>query len=220
MFDKKLIEKVCNLTCTKTELADINVEKINYDTENPFKKYYSFAVIKGAIEKYISKKWDDQTLAHWAYLYDWILEGGFEENMVDNLDTFELFMKDVITEHLDGLSFFDAEYDEDDETNIYQWLQLFENYDRIWQTRKGWKAVFAIVGVCDEENESQYVALFNDTTKEYMIMHSNFLENGCSDECFKYVERKKFIKFVDLLKNKNYSLLSCLEKFYYQEIEG
>ena len=96
MFDKKLIEKVCNLTCTKTELADINVEKINYDTDNPFKKYYSFAVIKGAIEKYISKKWDDQTLAHWAYLYDWILEGGFEENVVDNLDTFELFMKDVI----------------------------------------------------------------------------------------------------------------------------
>jgi hypothetical protein len=49
MYDKELIQRVCNLTCLKEEVVR-NQTTIKYDTEHPFKKYYSLSTIKGAIE--------------------------------------------------------------------------------------------------------------------------------------------------------------------------
>ena len=63
MYDKEMIRKVCDLTCPKEEVVR-NQTTIKYDTEHPFKTYYNVSTITGAITKYISKEWDDQTLAH------------------------------------------------------------------------------------------------------------------------------------------------------------
>ena len=82
MYDKELIEKVCTLTCSKSDV-DRDQTTVKYDTEYPFRKYYSIEIIKGAIEKFLSGEWDAQTLAGWACIYDWILCGGFEDSVID-----------------------------------------------------------------------------------------------------------------------------------------
>ena len=186
MYDKELIQRVCNLTCLKEEVVR-NQTTIKYDTEHPFKKYYSFSTIKGAIEKYISNEWDDQTLAHWACIYCWILSGGFDDNLTDDLNSFETFFKDFITWDLDGLSFFSAE---DEEPNdMQEIIALFEDYDHIWQTRNEWEVVYAMIGPFAKENEDQYALLVNNTKKEYMIMYSDHLKNGYEDEHFHFVSQ-------------------------------
>ena len=215
MYDKELIQRVCNLTCLKEEVVR-NQTTIKYDTEYPFRKYYSFSTIKGAIEKYISNDWYDQTLAHWACIYCWILSGGFDDNLKDDLNSFETFFKDFITWDLDGLSFFSTE---DEEPNdMQQSITLFEHYDHIWQTRNEWTALYAMIGPFAEENEAQYVLLVNNTKKEYMIMYSDHLENGYEDEYFHFVSQDEYVALVEQLKKDGYTMLSCSEEYYYMEI--
>ena len=216
MYDKELIRKVCDLTCSKEEVVR-NQTTIQYDTEQPFRKYYSVATITGAIQKYISGEWDAQTLSHWACIYCWILCGGFAENSkTEDLDTFERFFRDVITWDLDGLSFFDKK---DTDFDIRECLVLYEDYDHIWQTRDEWKAVYAMIGPFAKENGDQYVALINDKRKEYMIIYSDHLKNGFEDERFKFVSQKQYIALINELKNAGYRILSCSEEFYYMDVE-
>ena len=217
MYDKDLIQRVCELACTKDDVVR-NASELKYETEHSFVKYYSFNSIKGAIEKFISNEWDDKTLAQWACIYCWVLLGGCNENITENLNSFERFLRDVITWDLDGLSFFDAEYDEDPIKCIRNTIQLFEDYDHIWQTRDEWKVVYAMIGPYDEHNGEQWVALINDLKKEYMIMNTDHLENGFEDERFKFVIEVDFIELIERLKNSGYNILSCAEESYYEEI--
>ena len=60
MYDRELIQKVCALKCSKEEVVR-NQTTIKYDTAHPFKTYYNVSTITGAINKYISNEWDDQT---------------------------------------------------------------------------------------------------------------------------------------------------------------
>lgn len=214
MKNNELIRKVCELTCVKKEVL-INQTTVKYDTDNPFTKYYSLSTIKGAIEKYLSKEWDDQTLSHWACLYCWILSGGFKDKAKENLNSFEQFIKNCITWELDGLSFFDSEGEEQGE--MQEWVELFENYDHIWQTRKDWKAVYT-EGPYAKENGDQYVLLINEKTKEYMIAGSDYLDNGYEDGYFKFVSPKEHLAVVKRLKNEGYSILKCVEDYYYEEM--
>lgn len=39
MYDKDLIQRICDLTCTSNDVI-INQTTIKYDTEHPFRKYY------------------------------------------------------------------------------------------------------------------------------------------------------------------------------------
>lgn len=214
MFDKELIQKVCDLTCSKKDIVR-NQTTIKYDTNQPFKKYYNGSVIIGAIKKYTSNEWDDQTLKYWACIYCWILCGGFDDNIVEELNSLEDFFKEVITWDLDGLSFLSSDDDEQDMSND---IKIFEAYDYIWQTRKEWKAVYSMIGSSAKENNDQYVALINDTSRKYMIIHSNHLDNGFEDEYFKFVTQKDYISLIEQLKNNDYQILSCSEDFYYSEI--
>ncbi len=215
MYDRELIQKVCALTCSKEEVVR-NQTTIKYDTAHPFKTYYNVSAITGAINKYISNEWDDQTLAHWACIYCWILSGGFDDNITEDLNTLEGFFRDVVTWGLDGLSFFSAE--DYDLQKMHECIKLFECYDHIWQTRKQWRAVYAIIGPFAKENGYQYVALINDTTKEYMIIHSDHLENGFEDEYFKFITQAEYILLIEQLKNSGYQILSCSEEYYYRDI--
>lgn len=75
-----------------------------------------------------------------------------------------------------------------------------------------------MVGPNAEFNQDQYVVLINDTTKEYIIIYSDYLENGFEDEYFQYVSEKKFIHLIEQLKEKKYTILRYSEGFYYDEI--
>ena len=216
MYDKELIQKICNLTCSKEEVVR-NQTKIKYDTEHPFEAYYNVSTITGAINKYISNEWDDQTLAHWACIYCWILLGGCDyQNIKEDLNTLEGFFRDVVTWDLDGLSFFSAE--DNDSQDMRETIKIFECYDHIWQTRKQWRAVYAMIGPFAEENGDQYVALINDTAKEYMIIYSDHLKNGFEDGYFKFIKQEEYVSLIEQLKNSGYQILSCSEEYYYMEI--
>ena len=217
MYDKELIQKVCGLTCTKNEVVRSQTT-IKYDTEHPFRKYYGLSTIKGAIEKYISNEWDDQTLSHWACIYCWILSGGFDDNVIDDLNSFERFFKDFITWDLDGLSFFSA--DDGEPHEMQEMIELFERYDHIWKTRDEWKVVYAMIGSFAEENEDQYALLVNNIKKEYMIMYSDHLKNGYEDECFHFISQDGYIALVEQLTKDGYTVLSCSEEYYYKEINN
>lgn len=217
MYDKELINKVCKLTFSKEELYR-NQTTINYDIEYPFKKYYDMNVIIGAINKYLSKEWDDVTLAHWCCIYNWILRGGFHNDLKEDLNPLEEFLKDVISWDLDGLSFFN----EDDylEEDISKWIENYRNFDHVWQTRNEWSGVYSPIGINDKINGDQYVLLINEKRKEYIIIFSSHLSNNYKNqnEYLKYTSKNKFIKLIEKLKEEKYSIVNWSEEYYCLEL--
>ena len=219
MFDKELIERICNLTCTKEDVCR-NQTTIKYDYEYPFEKYYDINVIVGAINKYISKEWDDETLAGWCCIYNWILCGGFNRNVKEDLNSLEQYLFDDLSWSLDGLSFFDADtYFEESEDEIFDIINGYKNWNHIWQTRNDWKGVYATIGEYDKTNESQYVLLINEKLKEYIILFSEHLSNNYKhqNDKLKYTTKNKFVKLVDKVK-KDYTRLSGSEKYSYFDL--
>lgn len=220
MYDKDLIEKICNLTCSKEDVCR-NQTSINYDNEYPFRKYYDVKIIIGAINKYISKEWDGQTLARWCCIYNWILCGGFSNNLKEDLNPLETFLFDDLSWSLDGLSFFDEDtYFEESEDEIYNIIEGFNDWDHIWQTRDSWKGIYATIGKFDMINGDQYVLLINENLKEYMILFSaGHLSNNYKhqNEYLRYTTKNKFVKMVEKVK-KEYKIISYAEKSYYSDL--
>lgn len=218
MYDKELIEKVCTLTC-KPEEININQTSIRYDLDYPFKKYYNADIIIGAINKYILKEWDDVTLANWCCIYDWILCGGFDDDLKERLNPLETFLMNIISWDLDGLSFFNEDIDEGSD-EAYEWIEFYKNIDHVWQTREGWKGVYAPIGEYDKVNGQQYVVIINDSLKEYMIIFSEHLNNSykCQNEFLKYTTKNKFVRLIKKLEELGYSNIKCSENWYYQEL--
>ena len=220
MYDKELIEKVCNLTCSKEEVCR-DQTTINYDVDHPFEKYFDVNIIIGALNKYISKEWDETTLAHWFCIYDYIICGGFSDDLKEDYNPLERFITEVISWDLDGLSFFDEEAYLDDGINtIYGWIEWYKNIDHIWKTRDSWHGVYAAIGEYDSENRQQYVLLINDKLKKYMIIFSDFLRNNYKHQngYLRYTTKNKFAKLEEKL-SKDYKNLSCDEDSFKEELE-
>lgn len=127
MFNKKLFESICNLTCEKEDFNfnPANRRKVKYDLEDPFIKYYSYDSIVRAFNKYINKEWDDKTLAHWFCVYGWILNGGFSSKTKSSLNLVEELITFIISDYLDGMSFFKEEYylNNEDNTPIENYIK-------------------------------------------------------------------------------------------------
>ena len=214
MYDKALIQRVCDLTCSRDDVIR-NQTTIQYDTVEPFKKYYSIITIKGAIEKFISQEWDDRTLAHWACIYSWVLTGGCSNTTAEHLTPLQRFLDRVIVWDLDGLSFFCVSGDEDHVKLLRDTMQVFENYDHILKTCEEWRIFDATIGPHDEDNGARWVLLINDTKTEYMILYS---DRVCEDAFFNRVKAEEFIRLVEDLKSTGYTVLTCSEEYYYDEI--
>lgn len=214
MFDKQLIDSICDLTC---EPAAINgrQDKIKYDTEFPFEKYYDVNAIVGAIEKYKAGQWSADTLAGWACSYCWILAGGFDKDVKENFNPFEQYLVWTLLDDLDGLSFLDECLE--DIKSIDSWIDFYRIFDHIWQTRECWYGIYAPVGALDELNSDQYVLIRNDCEKEYMIVFSNGLPNNYKhqDPQLKYTTARKLLSNIDDLKAKGYTILPCAEEYLY-----
>ena len=219
MFDKDLIEKICKLTCTKDDVCR-NQSTINYDIDNPFCKYYDINIIIDAINKYISKDWDDQMLAGWFCIYNWILFGGFNNKVNEDFNPLEKYLIEDLSWFLDGLAFFDKDnYFEESEDEIYDITNKLKHWDHIWQTRNEWKGIYATIGKNDKINGQQYVLLINDNLKEYMILFSIHLTNNYKNqnEYLKYTTRNKFVKLVEEIKDK-YKIITYSEDLYYSDL--
>ena len=205
MCDKDLIYKVCSLTCSKQDLC-IDYTTVNYDTDYPFNKYYNVNTIIGAIKKYLSKQWDDKTLANWCCWYNWILCGGFNKNLKENLNPLEEFLKGVISDSLDGLSFFDEDFLEGKTDIVYKWLEEFKNLDYILQTQKDWVGFYSTIGQFDYYNGEQHVVLINDSKKEYIIIFSENLKNNYKHQSkyLKFTSKNKFVKLFNFFNSSSF----------------
>ncbi|MBQ2738463.1 MAG: hypothetical protein IJF38_07210 [Clostridia bacterium] len=219
MYDKDLIERVCSLSCSRDDVARSQTA-VKYDTEHPFKKYYSLNTVKGACDKYLRREWDDRFLANFACIYLWVLSGGFDDGVVEDLSSIESFLKDLIVDDLDSLSFFYEDYTDDEpRENIKERIKLFESYDYILATQSSWRAVYAMIGPFAEENGDQFVMLINDNAKEYMIIYSDFIDNGYADARFSFVSADEHIALEKKLRSDGYTLLSHSEEYYYSVTE-
>ena len=74
MFNKQKFEKIITGKISQEELYSYNdLEKIEYDLDKPFNKYYNFKYIENIVEKCLNKKITVKYLAKWANIYNWIL---------------------------------------------------------------------------------------------------------------------------------------------------
>ena len=223
MLDKDFIKRICDLSCSKRDTHK-KIKNIEFDTENPFKKYYSISTITGAISKYLSGDWDAKTLSGWAFIYYCILLGGHidDENTIDDANTLERFVINTIIWNFSELYTFDAEAEGIEEDEAYKCMleaiKHYESYDNIWQTRNNWTAIYSKSS--DEEVDSIYIALVNHTSKEYLITitSSLHLEPGFEDEYFEFVTKEEHIEKIEQLKTAGYKSLSCSKDYYYEEI--
>ncbi len=199
MYDKELIEKICNLTCNKKE---VNNESIKYDFDNPFKKYYSVETILKAINKYLNKKWSDVFLARWACTYMYILCGGYKDEVVEELNQIEWLVKELIVWNLDGISFFDNSLKDD----LDDWIKSFKSLDLVFKTSSKWKGL----------NDDSYVVLVNDEERQYIICISDFLDEEYDDKYIKHISEEDQIRRVNGLEKAGYTLLGCDEKYYFE----
>ena len=88
MYKKELLKKICDISCSSNELDEFvsQINKNEYDSDNPFEKYYDVDRLIVAIDKYNSKEIDAKFLAHWMNAYNWIVMGGFKR-MEDTAET-------------------------------------------------------------------------------------------------------------------------------------
>ncbi len=217
MFDKELIKKICDVTCLEDEVRR-NQTTIKYDTQYPFKKYFSLDSIVKAIGMYTSNKWNDITLASWFCIYNWIICGGFSDDLKEDLTPLEELLKEVISWDLDGLSFFDVSMPEGN-IDFRDDIQLFKDFLHILNTINDWRCYYACVGLECKWNNENYIVLINDKTKEYMIISSSFLEIEYSDDIFHHLKDKEFVQLTKELKSKKYKSLSHSEYWYNQVIK-
>ena len=218
MYDKSLIERVCNLTCISEDIVRSQTS-IKYDIAYPFKKYYDMKTAIRAIKKCISKEWDDTMLSHWFCIYNWIICGGFDDNLKEDLTPIEDFLKEIISWDFDGMAFFDASYIEEDITEyLNDVIQECENLDYIWQTRNEWKLFFSDVGELAKINEDHYALLINDSKKRYTIIHTDYFHYATPAESFKYIAENEFNALVEQLKADEYEIISYSEEFYYDSV--
>ena len=215
MYDKKLIEKICNLTCTEEDVH-IDQTSISYDIDQPFRKYYNFSTIESAIKKYLNHEWSDSLLSGWACIYSWILAGGFDDNVQENFNDIECMIVDTILWDLDGLSFFDNSLldDEDSPIDLNQWIEDYRSLDSVLQSVDSWTAFTSKIGPYAEYNDDRFTLLVNDTTKEYIIIYHFFGESD--DYSLELIDEKEHLNKVLSLEKAGYTLLPYSEEEYFE----
>lgn len=191
MFDKELFKKICEVSCGADELEKftIGMDKKEFDSDNPFAKYYDVGEIICAIEKYQKKEIDAKFLSNWSNAYDWIIMGGFKIESKDNSVSLKDLLIFEISDWLDSLSFFDGD---EDFYNLEDYKNTFKVLDGVLQDVNDCEAIFAFNAEEDNyEKDKYYFAhhteiLIRNNKKKYFI-------NVCTD-CIDYDDRMLFHK--------------------------
>ena len=204
MYNKKLFEKICNLTCSFEELRSfvIKIDKKKFDLDNPFEKYFDVQKILFAIKRYENKEIDDRYLSYWMSAYNWIIMGGFKID-TDNTITFKEWLEWEICDWLDSLSFFD---DFDDWYNLEDYKKSFAVLDKIYQNYNDWDRVFAHTDEWGDNDDDVVVLAYHKTGKEFVKIYGE-LDYLSLDVKFPRVELDKLEKEIERLKSNGYKEL-------------
>lgn len=168
MNNKDLFNKICNVSCLFNELEDfcIDINKKEFDLDNPFEKYYSVDRIISAIEKYQSKIIDAKFLAYWMNAYNWIIMGGFKSAEAEKYIPLKQILIWEITDWIDSLSFFD---DSDDLYNLEGYKATFKVLDLALQEAERCQAVFAMENEEDDGCGADIIVLITNEDSKYFI---------------------------------------------------
>lgn len=146
-------------------------------------------------------------MAHWACLYNWIINGGFSRRAMRKLykeNIIQQIIKSEIFDYLDALSFFsedDLEEDDDEEYDFHS----YEMLDQVLQTIEEWRCTYTPTENA-YMNCDQYILFINEKRKQYFTMYSQYLNNKINKENMIKVSRKEFeqkIKELDQLQYEN-----------------
>ena len=173
MYNKKLYEEICNVTCTWEDLETFCtlIDENEFDLDNSFEKYYNLNSITTAIEKYEHKQITADYLAYWTNAYNWILMANeWNADNYINSSKFKMHIREQISELLDALSFFD------EESKRYYKLKKYKKefvlYDKLYkeaETLDIWE--WPITDICGEDfdfiiainhSEQNYTKLFDE----------------------------------------------------------
>ena len=191
------IEEVCNISISNIE--NIRIDKLKYDTYNPFSKYYSYDVIEKAVNKYKENKVSLSYLQSWFNLYNYILNGGFKDNVNESENEIIDFVRSEVTWMLEGLSFFS----DDEELNDY--LESLKVLDNILSSTNDWVVYYATME--DDDVEEQNILLVNENKQLFFEVVTDFYEDGDETERLICLKNKEYKNKVNLLKALNYKQL-------------
>ena len=173
MFDEKMFEKICTVTCTFEELKDFagGMDKKEFDLDNAFEKYYSLNIILYAIQQYKDKKITDRFLAHWACAYNWIIIAGFDFEIETNHKKREIIAFEI-SDWLDSLSFFD---ETEELFDIEKYINVFSSLDKIYRDLSDWEVEYAPTNDFCDENGDVWLLFVNRKTGEFLkILHEGY----------------------------------------------
>ena len=199
-----LFKKICDVTCTSRQLKAFvtDIDKKEFDLDNPFDKYYNLESILRAIARYEQNEIDDRFLARWMNAYNWIIMGGFDAYQGGPI-TFKRWVMRDISEFLDGLSFFNCgpkDYD------LEKFKIAFEIRDKIFSNLDDWKRIFAHTDEWGDNEDDVAVLASNDKTKEFAILYGemDYLHHEVD---FPRVELDRLEKEIAVLREKGYKEL-------------
>lgn len=206
MYNKKLFEKICSVTCSFEELESFvsPTDKNEFDLEKPFEKYYRLERIFFAIRRYQSKQINDRFLAYWMCAYNWIIMARFKIDPNDNSITFKEWLEWEMSDWLDSLSFFD---DSDDWYNLEEYKNTFAILDKIYRNSNDWDRVFAHTDEWGDNDDDVVVLAYHKKNKEFVKMYAQL------DYCHLNVKFQRVE--LDELENR----MEKLRKIGYQELK-
>lgn len=218
MVNKEYIKRICDLTCSKSDV-EIPLKDIEYDLNNPFKKYYNVEIIMSAIAKYVNKEWDVKTLSHWASAYNNILNGGFKDNVNSTLTSLEAYLVKYLSMDLDVLLLIDYKQDKQVIQNyICDTIKYFYNINHIFKTINEWQGFYGVISNYEYPILNQYVVLINETKKEFIIMSYDISIDASEFSILKHLPKQEFIDIITKINANNYKILPCSEYDFYNEI--
>ena len=178
MFDKKIYEKICTVSCTFEELRNFvsGIDKKELDLDNAFQKYYSLGCILSAIQKYKAKQITDKFLRNWANAYNWIVSAGLKFQSKTNHKIKEILTFEI-SDWLDSLSFFD---ETEELFDIEKYINVFSTLDKIYNNINDWEFEYATTNeFCDENGdiwvlfidikEGLFLKLFHEGYGDYLV---------------------------------------------------
>ena len=197
MYKEKFVEYICEVN--EDLFEQIDLDKVKYDTFNPFFRYYKFEIIKKAISKYKEEFIDKEYLRNWFLAYNRLLNGDFDEKANHSFNEVVDFIRNEITWQLDSLSLFDESEDLD------EYINIFETLDYICKTESKWVIYYSVNE--DEDIDEQYILLVNEKEKKFIEIITDFFENGDETDRLVCLSNRDYKNKIRLLESLNYKEL-------------
>ena len=207
MFDKEYIKRVCDLSLNEEDYSKSQI-LIKYDLDKPFKKYYNINIITSALNKYLLNEWSEEKLTHWACHYMWVLNGGFDGRVIEDLSSLENLYLQIISNYLDELSFFSSDGWDNPKIRILNLINSAKDFDYIWQRINHWKAYYMQIN----SEDANLLILVNDIDNLWAYLFAEYFIDTDDSGMINKISENEFKKLFEKLLGSSYKILDCSEE--------